>query len=81
MRPDSDQRSHFITESANQTAAEAISIMLAFRPSRCLSQQSAPSGGVYASFTGGGDVFHSCGIPHWKRPTDLEFAQDTGARL
>src|SRR5258707_9522468 len=46
MRPDSDQRSHFITESANQTVAEAISTMLAFRPSRCLSQQPAPSGGV-----------------------------------
>ena len=45
MRPGSDQRSHFTTESANQTAAEAISIMLAFRPYRCLSQQSAPNGG------------------------------------
>jgi hypothetical protein len=58
MRPGSDQRSHFITESANQTAAEAISIMLAFRPYRCLSQQSAPNGGSrLARFTGRVDVF------------------------
>ena len=24
---------------------------------------------------------HSCGIPHWKRPTDLEFAEGTDVRL
>jgi hypothetical protein len=36
---------------------------------------------LFGRSAGGVHGFHSWGIPHWQRPTDFAFAQDTGVSL